>query len=211
MESFNKLTEEKQDMILNTCMDAFIQSGYALANTVEIAKNCGIAKGSLFHYFGSKKTLFLHLVRVCIERVMNETGRALAHIDEKTYFGRLRKSVETKTALPLKYPRETAFLGRAFSERGHEAAEEMHDMMVSYTAQLRELNTRYIGDIEPELVREGVNPDDARVYIQTVFDAAISRLMQQYSGNPRELLEKPEVLSGELEKLLGFIMKGVGR
>ena len=210
-ENYEKLPEDKRKTIFYICMDSFIENGYSLANTVEMAKQCGIAKGSLFHYFRNKKALFLYIVRACIETIMSETRLALAAVHEQRYFDRVRKSVEIKIALPMTYPKETALLARAFSERGHEASGELFSMMMDYTKELKALSSQYIGEIEPQLVHEGIAFDDACGFIQIVFDGLTSRIMLKYSQKPSELLNDPKILSGELEKAIAFILHGIGR
>jgi len=209
--SFEKLPEEKRTYILNTCMDEFVANGYTMANTVEIAKKSGIAKGSLFHYFGSKKSLFLYLVGRCMERVMNETHNSFSKITDDKYFDRVRKGVQLKMLLPIKFPKEMALLTRAFSERGHEAADELAAMARNYAVKMRELNSKYIGVVEEDLVREGVTLNEAVSYIQLVFDGITTRLLQQYAQNPKELLDNPMILERELEKAIDFILKGIGK
>ena len=211
IESFEKLSEEKRETILNICMDSFIQNGYTLANTVDIAKACGIAKGSLFHYFGNKKSLFLYIVKLSIERVMDETRAALSQINDKGYFDRVRKSAAIKMALPMKYPKETNLLTRAFSEWGHEASDTLRSLALEYTAQMRTLSTLHIGEIEPELIKEDIDLYDAKLFIQTVFDGITSRLMQQYAKSPKTLLDNPGILTKELEKATNLILKGIGK
>ena len=61
-ESFENLSEEKKKRILDACMSEFADNGFEGASTNEIVKKAGISKGILFHYFGSKKNLYLYLL-----------------------------------------------------------------------------------------------------------------------------------------------------
>jgi AcrR family transcriptional regulator len=79
-EKFYSLSKEKQSAIINSAMCVFSAGGYKKALTEEIAKEAGVSKGLLFHYFGSKQKLYLFLYDYCIryikERMDFETGKA---------------------------------------------------------------------------------------------------------------------------------------
>lgn len=59
--SFEKLPEEKRNLILRISLEEFVRNGYYKASTDTITGQAGISKGILFHYFKNKKGLFLYL------------------------------------------------------------------------------------------------------------------------------------------------------
>lgn len=65
-QTFAKLDQEKQRRIVDACMEEFAAHGYAQASTNSMVKAAGISKGLLFHYFGSKQDLYLHLFQLAI-------------------------------------------------------------------------------------------------------------------------------------------------
>jgi len=65
--AFESLPEDKRKLIIDVCMEEFAQNGYEKASTNTIVKNAGISKGILFHYFGSKKNLYLYVLDYAIE------------------------------------------------------------------------------------------------------------------------------------------------
>ena len=84
-------------------------------------------------------------------------------------------------------------------------------MAAEYAALMRALTDRTLGDIETELLREGISGADARAFVQTVFDGVGTRLLKQYASQPQALLGNPKILSDELEKTIGFILHGIGK
>lgn len=60
--TFDRLPEEKQQLILNTATEEFANNGYEKANINTIAEKAGISVGSLYKYFTSKEDLFLMAV-----------------------------------------------------------------------------------------------------------------------------------------------------
>lgn len=71
-ENFENLAEDKKKRIITACMEEFAKNGYEGASTNEIVKKAGISKGILFHYFGSKKNLYLYIVDYVIDYALNK-------------------------------------------------------------------------------------------------------------------------------------------
>lgn len=68
---------DKRVRVLSAAMEEFLK-GYSKANTDVIVEQAGISKGLLFHYFGSKKGLFLFLLQYAIDIVSTEYAKAVA-------------------------------------------------------------------------------------------------------------------------------------
>lgn len=66
-EAFKKLSEEKQELILKVCIEEFAKNGYDHTSTDVLTSKAGISKGILFHYFKSKKNLYLYIVKTITE------------------------------------------------------------------------------------------------------------------------------------------------
>lgn len=64
--TFIKISEEKQKLVIDAAMEEFIMYGYENASTNRLAKTLGIAKGSIFKYFSSKEHLFAHLLELSL-------------------------------------------------------------------------------------------------------------------------------------------------
>ncbi|HEY3316426.1 MAG TPA: TetR/AcrR family transcriptional regulator [Bacillota bacterium] len=60
-QAFLSLPPDKQEAIRQACLKEFVDHGYHGASTNHIHEAAGISKGLIFHYFGSKKNLFLYL------------------------------------------------------------------------------------------------------------------------------------------------------
>jgi AcrR family transcriptional regulator len=53
--------DTKRRMIMETAMRLFSEKGYHTTSVQEIAKECGISKGSLYKYFASKEDLYIEV------------------------------------------------------------------------------------------------------------------------------------------------------
>jgi TetR/AcrR family transcriptional regulator len=59
-------TDAKRELIIDCAMRRFAQDGYHGARVDDIAKELGIAKGSIFQHFGSKSGLFLEVYKQAV-------------------------------------------------------------------------------------------------------------------------------------------------
>ena len=63
--------ENTRDRILEAALRLFHEHGYRGATTAEIARQAGVAEGTIYRYFKDKKELFL----ACVEPVIEEAVR----------------------------------------------------------------------------------------------------------------------------------------
>ena len=61
-DTFARISEEKQQRILNAAITEFAANGFPGANINVIASRAGISIGAMYKYFGSKEDLFLTIV-----------------------------------------------------------------------------------------------------------------------------------------------------
>ena len=56
------LKKNTQQYILESAFDIFIVKGYDNTTMEDIVNNCGMSKGAIYHYYKSKKDLFIDLI-----------------------------------------------------------------------------------------------------------------------------------------------------
>lgn len=115
MENFESLPLEKQNRIIEASLSMFGKLGYKKASSNDIATLAGISKGMIFHYFGSKKNLYLYL----LDFAGNAISDAMNQYDftETTdFFDRIIAGSNLKIAVMRKYPSLLLFLGNVFYE-----------------------------------------------------------------------------------------------
>ncbi len=123
-EKFQSISAEKQRTILSAALSEFSERGYYKANTNAICEKAGISKGLLFHYFGSKKALYLYL----LEDVMKEmTRRLYAYVGmEKTdLFDLITATSLAKMRVGAEMPEGYRLIYEAFLATPDELSEEM--------------------------------------------------------------------------------------
>lgn len=62
--TWNRLeSDERREQILSTARTLFAQRPYGSVSTIEIAEAAGVTRGLLHHYFGTKRSLYLEVVK----------------------------------------------------------------------------------------------------------------------------------------------------
>jgi AcrR family transcriptional regulator len=150
---FEALEEEKQQRILNASMKEFASKGYDRASTNRIVEGAGIAKGLLFHYFKSKKQLFLYLYDRCLKHVSEEVLRGV-DFSERDFFRRIQQAQRVKIALIRIYPDIMKFLTAAYLEESEDVRTELGER----TQGLMMLNfQRVFEGVDTSVFREGLD------------------------------------------------------
>lgn len=86
--TFTNLPQEKQIRVLNAATEEFAEHGFHQASMNRVVKRLGIAKGSLFKYFGTKEGLFECLFERSLAQIKGSLREAAT--TEGTFFVRLR-------------------------------------------------------------------------------------------------------------------------
>jgi AcrR family transcriptional regulator len=75
--AFQRLDEKKQEKILQACLDEFAEEGFETASTNRIAEKAGIAKGSIFKYFGTKEKMFFAVVNYMLVKYLEAVKKSI--------------------------------------------------------------------------------------------------------------------------------------
>lgn len=114
-EKFFSLPKERRDTIINAALHVFAKYDYKKASTDEIASLAGISKGLIFHYFGSKKGLYLFLYDYAADFILGEM-RGITDSAETDFFKIIINSQNCKMSMLAKHPDCMTFILKAFYE-----------------------------------------------------------------------------------------------
>ena len=123
-DKFNSLSDESQKMIINGAMKCFSIHGYEKASMADIAKEAGVSKALLFHYFETKKKLFLYLWNLTAEK----TRESLVTSDvegDKDFFSAMEKGLKAKMDLARSWPWMAIFAVKAWYEDDPEVSPDI--------------------------------------------------------------------------------------
>ena len=124
MENFLNLPMEKQNLIVDAALKTFAMYGYKKTSISDIASTAGISKAMVFHYFGTKKELYLYLVNTCVDSISTEV---VEKFDESIIdlFDRILYTSKLKMDLMKKHPYVSSFIQSAYFENDDEVKEEL--------------------------------------------------------------------------------------
>ncbi|WP_238881601.1 TetR/AcrR family transcriptional regulator [Clostridium sp. YIM B02551] len=119
MDKFKNLPKEKQDVIINAALKTFGTNGYKKTSVSDIASAAGISKAMVFHYFGTKKALYLYLLELCGTIITNEViNRFDTTVTD--FFERIKMATEIELSAMKQYPPISTFLTSMYFEEDDE-------------------------------------------------------------------------------------------
>jgi AcrR family transcriptional regulator len=125
-EKFFNLDDEKKERIINAAMEEFTSSGYDKASTNNIVKNACISKGLLFHYFGSKKKLYIFLYSYGLD-IINNKFKDNINFDERDILKLFKELIYVKMELLRTYPNLFDFFISCYLEKSEEIIQLIQD------------------------------------------------------------------------------------
>jgi AcrR family transcriptional regulator len=104
LKTFQNLTKAKQDIIIQVAAEEFSEKGYAGASINSLVTRLGIAKGSIFQYFGDKKGLFLFVFNKSIDMVKDNLREIRDRPTNEDLFTRLEKTFQAGVIFLKEHP-----------------------------------------------------------------------------------------------------------
>ena len=155
MDVFLSLSVEKQTIIIDAALLSFGTNGYKKTSVSDIAKAAGISKAMIFHYFGTKKALYLYLMDLCGNILMNEMNKTL---DTRVidFFDKIRRATDVKISVMKKHPSILTFLNSMYLESDDEVKSEINANLAKGEVFRRQLTHV---DVDTSKFKEGIDPN----------------------------------------------------
>jgi AcrR family transcriptional regulator len=133
--AFRKLVPEKQAKIIDACLDEFAEEGFETASTNRIAERAGIAKGSIFKYFGTKEKMFFSVVNYILEKYISAAKEKLPQMPKGVVERYMAYMTDTMDLFGGDMKLYRAF-SRIMSERGGEMMTKIREQWQPYVEPL---------------------------------------------------------------------------
>lgn len=206
LETFEKLSEDKKERILSIGIKEFSQKSYKEVSTDSITKKCGISKGILFHYFGSKKKYYLYCLEKSLERL---TAKSEA-VEENDFYGIIFSSMNQKLALCTQYQDEMHLVNMASrdacAEIVTEKAEVIRTYMAGAQAQSAQILQKAIGTLTMD---EEKKTRTTVAGLQIYINAVMNQYLARYQHAPDLFFADSEKIKGELKEYLDVMLYGI--
>ncbi len=153
-ENFEKLPNEKRELIRQICIDEFATYGYENASTNRIIEAAGISKGSLFHYFGNKKNLFLYILDYAIDYYIEMVGRLSEEVTARDIFDRMKVWGLLKIKMVVEAPKMGVLINKSMREIPDGLEKELSERVEKLTDLAKGV---YYKDIDTSALKDSVD------------------------------------------------------
>ena len=116
LKTFENLEEKRKQEILEACFEEFALNTYSSASLSRIIKKLGLAKGSFYRYFKSKKELYSYLLQYSTSRRMREVKEILGS-EKKSLYEKMVENFSMKVRFDIQHPLLSGFQYNVMKER----------------------------------------------------------------------------------------------
>ena len=155
---------EKRIRILDAALKVFATRGFYNAKVSEVAKEAGVADGTIYLYFESKDALLIALFEDRMQRLIARANDEIART-EGTVLDKIRQAIALHLSLVLDDPDLAEFITVELRQSGKFVKEYDNPKFTEYLRIFRDL---ILAGQEQGLIRRTV---DARLVVRAIFGA----------------------------------------
>ncbi|MCR5794594.1 MAG: TetR/AcrR family transcriptional regulator [Solobacterium sp.] len=208
IESFDKLPAEKKEKILVAGIREFAQKSYKDVSTDVITKECGISKGLLFHYFGSKKEYYLYCLRQSLECLTEDREE----VTGDDFYAVVFSQMERKMRICTEHRDGMHMVNMASRDASKEIAAAKAELIAGYMksvhAQSQRTLLKALGTLE---LRYPGNIQKTAEALQIYTNAVINRYLARYQDEPDRFFENSMQIRKEMKEYLDIMLEGICR
>lgn len=209
-ETFQRLEADKKQRVLDTAIDEFADHGFRQASVNRMVQRLGIAKGSIFQYFGTKEGLFQFIFQHAVSLVRQSLRQVKQETAETDFFERIRRSLLAGVRFIDQHPRVyRIYLKMIFQEDFPLRAEFLQQVHLFSGEYLRPQVEKGIaaGELRPDL------DIDTTVFF---LDAIMDRFLQAYCVSFLDAgvglyRASPGEMEQKVDEFIRLLRQGMGR
>lgn len=203
-QAFLNLTTLRQEQIRTACVTEFASLGYSKASTNTMCREAGISKGLLFHYFGSKKALYLYLVDYLVEILLEEFYQGINQ-DREDLFERMLKWSLRRLELARKYPLYYRFNVKVFVEPDAVVRTEINEIVGRLT---QEGYSKLLDNIDYRSFRPGVDISKAIEALTYVLNGIGEKYLEKLRMEEDYQLKRGDEMLKEIHEYMEILRHG---
>ncbi len=206
LETFENLPTNKKELILSIGIKEFSLKSYKDVSTDSITKKCGISKGILFHYFGSKRQYYFY----CLEKSMERLTAKTESVAEGDFYEILFESMKRKILVCMQYKDEMHMVNMASRDASAEIAEGKAEIIQRYRKSIQAESAQTLkravttlefkDDRKVQITAEGLH-----IYI----NAVLNKYLLQYQQTPDRFFENIGIIKDEMKEYLDLMLYGI--
>lgn len=188
--AFERLPEEKRHRIIQISIEEFSKTGYENTSTDIITSRAEISKGSLFHYFKSKKNLYLYIFDYCRQLLGDKIITEIETVQSDDFFDRIKQFILVKQKVQYEYLNETKLVTSAMLNPPLVVKEEIEHIQKKHSV---EYTNKYLSRIMDRSLLKG-NMDREKVMNLTML------ALQQVADKYGKLFESGQLNFDQLQE-----------
>jgi AcrR family transcriptional regulator len=212
--TFLNLPEEKRNAFLKIALQEFADHDYSSASISKIVAEAGIAKGSLYQYFEDKQDLFLYLLQVSNQELLQVIRSSPPPDPEAGFFETLRWQMSATVRASVQYPLQSRLAQRAYTSplpfRDKVLEQARRVRSEHFEAMVRKAQTE--GDLRPD-----IDPALASFLVQGLMSDLGPFLQNKFGGSTSgrgkrkgDWLTRPEV-EQVFDQVIEALKNGLGK
>lgn len=190
MGEFIHSEDVRKNRILDAALIEFSDKGYRKGSTNTIVKEANVSKGLLFHYFVSKKGLFIDLYEYCMREITNEIFKKV-NFKDRDVLHRCKASTISKIESYHSHPLFTQFFEKLREVEDEEILRKTKAISKEISIETFE---ELIVDIDYFVFKDSINIDRALKVIGWTLDRAANEWQENnvtiHDGALTELQEE---------------------
>jgi len=200
-------SEDSRHRILMAAIREFAENGYIGASTNAIVRNARTSKGLLFHYFGSKKDLFLAAFECSVEFMVDYFLKNLGSLPNDPV-----DRFVAWASLKLRMLAEEPLMYKMAVGGVLEAPEDVRPELQAIGNRVStKLMPIFMSGIDYSGLRSGIDPAKAVRYILMVFGAVSERYLEAAVSSPDKGLSSLPSAMVEIEEYADLLKHGLYR
>lgn len=174
MENFLSLPLEKQNIIIDAALTCFGTNGYKKTSVSDIAAAAGISKALVFHYFGTKKALYLYLIDLCTHIIMNELNEKFDNA-VTDFFARIKLATNIEISVMKKHPAILSFLDSVYFENDDEVKADIKAILENSESESLRSKIAFEG-MDTSKFKDNIDPKLVMKILALLTDGYLSKM-----------------------------------
>ncbi|MEG0731553.1 MAG: TetR/AcrR family transcriptional regulator [Vagococcus sp.] len=172
--------EDKQLEILKIATQEFAVNGYYKAKTDTIAEEAKVSKGLVFHYFKSKKNLYIETIREAVKTL--EATFDESEIPQDSLVELFDYSLKKKFEIEQTHQDQMQLMLEVYSNLDH-LPEELNDEIAEFIEKVRNDNYEMVARIVRRLpMKNGVREEDVISLVVSLFNQLEAEAKESVKG-----------------------------
>lgn len=201
-----EMPKERKQKVLEAAIREFAEKGYAAASTNVIASAAGVAKGLIFHYFDSKKDLYLTALSHCLETQMEYFLARAKPPHPPDIIERVIEWGALKLEMTQRFPHVHRLLLNAVLDAPSDVKAESDKLLGAFSERSWKL---FLEGVDFSRLRDDIDKRKALELVVVCMEGLQQRYVERFRDRPDELLARAEEVYEEVKEYMEIMRYGL--